>query len=288
MRQPALESLRFLEACVRHGNFTRAAAELGVTPAAVSLRIRDLEADLGMSFFRRSGPRLAPTEAGRELARRVAEALRLVRAAVDECVAASRPLRVTAVPTFALRWLAPRLARYRAIRDAAPIELDVSIELRTLEAFDVAIRTGTGGWPELDATPLMPVEATPMLSPVLAAAGALDSPADLGLRQLLPHDDWPRWFREAGADISELIYSPDDYFLHELQATAAADSAGVALLSPVFFASMIEEGKLLQPFAHTIKGPKWHYLLLKVGEKRPAVLGFRDWLKKEALRSPVP
>ena len=283
-RQPALESLRFLEASVRHGNFTRAAAELGVTPAAVSLRIRDLEADLGTRLFHRSGPRLAPTDAGVELARRVAEALRLVRAAVDDCVDAAGPLRVTAVPTFAMRWLVQRLPHYRALADAVPVELDISAERRPRQDFDVAIRTGMGDWPELDATPLIPVEATPMLSPALAAKAPLTSPEDLASRPLLPHDDWPRWFEEAGATAAGLDFCADDYSLHELDASAATDGVGVALLSPIFFASLIREGKLLQPFAQTISGPKWHYVALKAGEARPAVLRFRDWLKEEALR----
>jgi LysR family glycine cleavage system transcriptional activator len=283
-----LESLRFLEASVRHGNFTRAAAELGVTPAAVSLRVRDLEADLGTTLFHRSGPRLATTEAGLELARRVAEALRLVRAAVEDCVVAAGPLRVTAVPTFAIRWLVQRLPRYRALAEAVPIELDVSTELRSGQAFDVAIRTGLGDWPELDAIALMPVEATPMLSPVLAADRPHITPGELALWQLLPHDDWPRWFREAGTDVSGLSYCGDDYSLHELDATAAVEGAGVALLSPTFYGSLVEQGKLLQPFTNTIKGPKWHYALLKAGECRPAVLRFRDWLKEEARSSSAP
>ena len=284
-RQPALESLRFLEASVRHGNFTRAAAELGVTPAAVSLRIRDLEADLGTKLFHRSGPRLAPTDAGVELARRVAEALRLVRAAVDHCVEPSEPLRVTAVPTFAMRWLVQRLPHYRALADAVPIELDVSTELRPSKDFDVAIRTGMGEWPELDTTALMPVEATPMLSPALAAGAPLASSTDLVSRPLLPHDDWPRWFQEAGAPVAGLAFCADDYSLHELHASAAINGVGVALLSPIFYASLIQEGKLLQPFAHIIRGPKWHYVLLRAGERRPAVLRFRDWLKEEAQSS---
>ncbi|TPL35528.1 LysR substrate-binding domain-containing protein [Mesorhizobium sp. B2-4-8] len=284
VRQPTLESLRFLEAAVRHGNFTRAAAELGVTPAAVSLRMRDLEADLGTPMFHRSGPHLAPTAAGIELARRVAEALRLVRAAVDDCVETTEPLRVTSVPTFAMRWLVQRLPRYRALPGAVPIELDVSTGLRAGRDFDVAIRTGTGDWPELDATALFPVEATPMLSPSLAAKAPLSCPPELASLPLLPHDDWPRWFAEAGAPVGALTYCADDHFLHELQASAAAEGEGVALLPPTFFASLVKEGKLMQPFAKTIVGPKWHYVLLKAGERRSAVRRFRDWLKEEAQR----
>jgi LysR family glycine cleavage system transcriptional activator len=153
-RLPALDSLRFLEAGARHANFTRAAAELGVTPAAVSLRIRDLEAELGVVLFRRSGPTVTPTEAGSVLAARVAQALGLLRAAVEDCRGAAEPLRVTAVPTFAMRWLTPRLAANHALPDAVPIRLDVSAELRPADGFDIAIRTGPGDWPGFEATAL--------------------------------------------------------------------------------------------------------------------------------------
>ena len=99
-RLPSLESLRFVEACVRHGNFTRAAAELGVTPTAVSLRIRDLEAELGADLFHRSGPRIAATEAGAALAGRIGEALEQIRLAVEAFRGGeSRALRVTSAPT---------------------------------------------------------------------------------------------------------------------------------------------------------------------------------------------
>ena len=134
-RLPSLESLRFVEACVRHGNFTRAAAELGVTPTAVSLRIRDLEAELGAELFHRSGPRITATEAGAALAGRIGEALEQIRLAVEAFRGGDHALRVTCAPTFGMRWLAPRLARYHALPDAVPIALDVAAELRLAPGF---------------------------------------------------------------------------------------------------------------------------------------------------------
>ncbi|MDB6159988.1 MAG: LysR family transcriptional regulator [Gammaproteobacteria bacterium] len=142
VRLPALESLRYLEACVRYASFSKAADALGVTPAAVSLRIRNLEADLGKKLFHRSGPKIVPTQAGAALAAGVADAIRSMRVAVDECRETPDPLRVTAVPSFATRWLAPRLPKFHALADAAPIDLDVSSELRSAGSVDVAVRTG--------------------------------------------------------------------------------------------------------------------------------------------------
>jgi LysR family glycine cleavage system transcriptional activator len=284
-RLPPLESLRFVEACVRHGSFTRAAAELGVTATAVSLRIRDLEAQLGARLFHRSGPRITATEAGVELAGRIGEALDLIRSAVDEFGREDQALRVTAAPTFAMRWLTPRLGRYHALPEAVPIKLDVSAEVRAADDFDLAIRTGLGNWDDYQATQLFPVEATPMLAPTLCDERPLSSPKDLAALPLLPYDDWPRWFSEAGVTPPPLRFYADDYPTHELDATAAMEGAAVALLSPTLFAAQLREGKLIQPFAHVLRGPAQHYLLLKTDEKRPAVLRFRDWLCDEARAS---
>jgi LysR family glycine cleavage system transcriptional activator len=280
-RLPSLESLRILEACVRHRNFTNAAREIGVTPAAVSLRIRNLEAELGAKLFTRSGPRLIATDAALELASRIDEALRLLRNAVENCRARSASLRVTSVPSFASRWLAPRLASYHALHGDAPIKVDASKTMRTADDFDIAIRTGSGDWSDFDITPLMPVESTPMLSPELAARVQLSSPADLAKLPLLPHDDWPRWFGEAGAGEPRLRFCADEYPTHELDALAAANGTGVALLSPTLYRSLIVEGKLIQPFSHVLCGPVWHYVLVKRGDVRPEIQTFRSWLQSE-------
>ncbi len=279
---PPLESLRVLEAAVRGASFTRAAAELGVTPSAVSLRIRDLEAELGVVLFRRAGPRVSATGAARRLAAQVGEALAQMRSAVETCRGTAAPLRLSAPPSFAARWLAPLLAAWRDVPVAAPVRLDVSAEVRAPDAFDLAIRTGQGDWPGLDATPLMPVDATPMLSPALLAGMTLDHPEQLAALPLLPHDDWPRWFAESGAGARPLRFVATDYPTHELDAAAAVAGAGVALLSPTLFAPLLAEGALVRPFATAISGPARHYLLSHPGEARRAVLAFAAWLRAQA------
>ncbi len=283
-RPPSFESLRVLEACVRHANFTRAAAELALTPAAISLRIRNLEAALGLTLFRRCGPRLETTDAAVRLAGRVAEALCVVHAAVDDCRAAREPLRITAAPSFAARWLAPRLQRYHRRPGSVPIRLDASVELRPEDAFDVAIRTGRGDWHGFDVTPLTPIEATPMLSPELAASVNLATAADLAKLPLLPHPDWPRWFREAGVSVGRLRFCVSELPTHEFDAMAAMDAAGVALLSPSLFAEWIAQKKLIQPFQHVARGPSWHCALVKAAHAHPAAVDFRTWLLAEVRR----
>ncbi len=281
-RLPALESLRVLEACVRHRSFTRAASELCVTTAAVSLRIRELEAELETPLFVRTGPRVAPTAAGAALARRVSQGFELLQSAVDEARDARPPLRVTAPPTFAARWLQPRLSRYSSDPEALPLRLDVSMELRGRDAFDLAIRTGLGEWPGFRAVPLLPIDATPMLSPRLAATIPLSAPQDMQCLSLLPHDDWPRWFREAGVAAPALRFHHCEYSTCDLDASAALDGTAVALLSPTLFGALVREGQLLQPFSHVMRGPQQHYLLTRLDEARPEVLRFSQWLEQEA------
>lgn len=278
---PPLESLRFLEASVRLCSFSSAADELGVTPAAVSLRIRNLEADIGVMLFRRSGPRIEPTDAAISLSRSIAEGMGLMREALDACAQTARSLRVTCVPTFGARWLAPRLHKYHLSPDAVRIELDLSPDLRQGTAFDVGIRTGIGEWPEFEVEPLAPVDAAPMLSPTLARSIELREPKDLMQLPLLDHDDWARWFREAGAGTVSPRYYVDEYATHDLDATAAIEGVGVALLSPWLFRGYLQEGRLIQPFARTISGPKMHYILLRPGERRRPVRGFCKWLHEE-------
>jgi LysR family glycine cleavage system transcriptional activator len=280
--RPSLESLRILEACVSAGSFTRAAERLFLTPAAVSLRIRTLEAELGQPLFARAGPRVIPTSAAIVLANRVREALTVIIEALAEFQAATPPLRVTAPPTFASRWLVPRLTRHPGPAGLS-IELDVSTDVRALDAFDVAIRTGRGGWADLEEYPLAPVEVTPMLSPSLLGARTLAAPEDLAEFDLLPHPDWERWFTEAECKAPRsLRFATVDYPTHELNAEAALAGVGVALLSPSLFQPLLIEGRLAAPFPCVLSGPAWHFALMRTGDPRLPPRDFCEWLCEQA------
>ena len=280
--RPALESLRVLEACVSAGSFARAAERLFLTPAAVSLRIRTLEAELEQPLFVRKGRRVTPTAAASALAARVGEALAGIVEALDEFQAAVPPLRVTAPPTFSSRWLAPRLAGSHP-PGGYSVELDVSTDIRACDAFDVAIRTGGGGWAGLDEFPLAPVEVTPMLAPSLLATRSLVAPEELAEFQLLPHPDWEPWFTKAGCKAPQsLRFAPVDYPTHELNANAALAGAGVALLSPSLFRPFLTAGVLIAPFSCVLRGPAWHFALRRTGDSRAAPQLFCEWLRQQA------
>jgi LysR family transcriptional regulator, glycine cleavage system transcriptional activator len=258
-RLPSLDSLRVLGACVRHGNFSRAAVELSITPTAVSQRIRALEAEIGVTLFKRYGPTLTTTDRAKALGQRVEQALSLMRTAVEECRRVKRPLRVTCAPTFASRWLVPRLAAYHAMPGANALVLDNTQAISPVDSFDVAIRSSVGPWPGYRSARLMVDRRTPMFSPRLA-------PRRLTARKLLelpliPDSGWPEWFKLAGIPNARPTFVATRYANYELEAHAAAHGVGVALLSPVLFADQVTQGVLTAPFSLTLEGPSSYWLI---------------------------
>jgi LysR family transcriptional regulator, glycine cleavage system transcriptional activator len=251
--------LRVLAACTRHGNFSRAAVELRITPTAVSQRIRALEADMGVKLFMRHGPTLTTTDRAKALGQRVEQALSLMRTAVDECRRVKQPLRVTCAPTFASRWLVPRLAAYHAIPGANALVLDNTQAVLPDGSFDVAIRSGVGPWPNCSSTILMMEQRTPMFSPKwapkrLTAKKLLELP-------LIPDPGWSEWFKLAGIPNAKPTFVATRYSNYELEAQAAAQGVGAALLSPVLFADQIAQGVLTAPFSLALEGRSGYWLL---------------------------
>ena len=283
-RRPSLEALRIFEASARLGGFTRAADALGLSQSAVSLRMRDLQADLRVKLFARTRPQLVLTPEGERLAAGVARGLAAIEATLAELTSADRPLRVTVNPTFAARWLTPRLGAFAAESGFTRIELDVSTEVRPMTANgpDLAIRSGRGDWPGVSAVPLLPIERTPMMSPALATRiGDALMPADLLRLPLLRSESWPDWFAAAGVDASRIEYVPEVYPTQDLLAEAAASGAGVALLSPTIFRAALDERRLIAPFDLVLNGPDGHYAVYAPGGPSPAAETFLRWLQAE-------
>lgn len=272
-----LESLRVLAACVRHGNFSRAADELAITPTAVSQRMRALEALLGVKLFGRHGPRLIVSERAVALAAGVEQGLALMRTAVDDCLRARLPLRVTCAPTFAACWLVQRLAAYQTQPGADAIALDAGQGLSPAGSFDVAIRSGSGPWPGHRATRLLVEQGTPMLSPRLLAGEACTVDRLLSL-PLIPDPRWPAWFAAAGRPEAQPRFVATRFPNYELEAKAAMQGLGVALLSPRLFAEPCERGELLAPFSTLVEGPDSYWLLAPADA--PAS-HFEQWLQAQ-------
>jgi LysR family glycine cleavage system transcriptional activator len=275
---PPLESLRVLVSCVRHGNFSRAADELGITPTAVSQRMRALEAQIGVKLFRRHGPRLTTTDRARALATRLEHAFSLVVGAVDDCRRIRNPLRVTCAPTFAARWLVPRLAIYQMKPGADAIALDAGQGLSPAGSFDVAIRSGSGPWPGHGAARLMMEQGTPMLHPKWVSGGARMTARKLLEVPLIPDPRWPAWFKLAGLRNANPTFIGTRFPNYELEAQAAVRGIGAALLSPVLFGELRAEGALVAPFSWTLEGPNGYWLLWN---KESADAHFVRWMKSQ-------
>jgi len=275
---PSLESLRVLAACVRHGNFSRAAAELGITPTAVSQRMRALEAQLGIKLFRRHGPRLTTTDRARALGHRLEHALALMRVAVDDCRRLKHPLRVTCAPTFAARWLVPRLATYQSLAGADAIAMDASQGLSAPGFFDVAIRSGIGPWSGCECVRLLAEQGTPMLSPKWLAPGLRLTVRKLLRIPLIPDPRWAEWFALAGVPHAKPSFVAARFPNYELEAQAAVQGIGAALLSPVLFAQFTAQGALVAPFPCAVEGPNSYWLLWT---KESADTHFVRWMKSQ-------
>ena len=283
---PPLSAIRAFEAAARHLSFTRAAEELGMTQAAVSYQVKLLEERLGGPLFLR-GPRgVTLSEIGRRLAPAATEAFGRLRAAFDELNdTADGVLAITAVNTFATKWLVPRLGGFHVEHPGIAVKLDVTSHLADFarEEVDVGIRQGRGDWPGLAAHQLFPVAFTPMASPrLLEGAGPLESPADLLKLPLIDPTDpwWLDWFVAAGVAAPDLSLRTEmRVFNQHLAASAALAGSGVAILTPALFAEDLAARRLAQPFPFVQDSGESYWLVYPEARRRsPKIRAFRDWL----------
>ena len=249
---PPLPALRTFEAAARHLNFSRAAEELHVTHSAVSHQIRALEAWLGFALFSRQGRAVVLTRAGEELRGVANEALRQISDTVGMLrrrVDVNR-LSISVMPSFAGRWLAPRIAAFIEANPGCEVNVVSTTERSDFvrDGVDVAIRWGFGGYTGVRYELLM----EDVLFPVVGArfAGRLPrTPAELAGLPLLRSDgeDWLPWFRAAGLDWPE----PTAGLMHNdsgLVVQAAIDGQGVALARGSLAALALRNGQLTRLF----------------------------------------
>ncbi len=289
-RLPPLTSIKTFEAAARHLNFKAAAAELHVTPAAVSLQIRQLEEWLDTPLFDRSGKALELSAKGKAYLPDLTEALNLLANATEKLLGngISGPLRITVLPSFAHQWLLPRLASFKAAYPEIDLILDTSTESRDFagQQFDLAIRSGTGRWRGMHAELIAHEALTPMCSPaLLQGAAPLSGPADLLRYPLLhdaPKDGWPRWLEMqgvSGGDTGKGLAFNDSAMV--LQAAMAG--LGVALGRSFLAADDLAAGRLCMPFPQFLQNDYSYWLVYPQTLAKPArVMAFRDWLLAEA------
>lgn len=285
LRLPPLGSLRVFEAAARTRNFTRAAEELGMTQAAVSWQVRNLEQRLGQPLFEREGTRLQLTANGQRLAAKLVRAFDLLHDALAEIQTEELTLAITSTPSFANLLLQTRLPEFLRLHPALHVHMEAALEVRDLSegGFDLGIRNAREPAPGLTAIRLFPMLCTPLLAPsLLERFGPLSVPADL-LRFPLYWDQqkWPEWFRVVGyADEVKPPHTIRASFTTQDQMAGAVEAGeGVAMLSPVLFQDALAAGRLVRPFAPVIDTGKSYWLAHPARPAVPAAVhAFRDWL----------
>lgn len=289
IRLPPLPAIRVFEAAARHENFTSAARELGMTQAAVSYQIKQLEERLGVNLFAREKRRVYLTEIGKKLAPEVSGAFeRLTVAFAQAREDDGAMLTITTTQTFANTWLAWRLGGFQMAHPEIAVRLMVSdnvVDLAT-EAVDVAIRFAAEPDAGMTADHLFRIDLTPMCSPdFLARHGGKIALNDLlTLPAISPQEKWwPIWLREAGVDVSDDIAIPGmsmDGQSHE--GNAAMAGQGIAMLTPFLWRNDLADGKLVRPFAHATQLDGSYWLLVPEHRRHiPKIRRFREWLLSE-------
>src|SRR5512144_59858 len=282
-----MQAVRAFEAAARTQSLTRAAESLHLTHGAISHQIKALERDLGVALVARAGRGIRLTDEGERFATRVRAAFAELAAAVTEMTARANPrqLRVSVVPSFAARWLLPRIGRFLA---AHP---DVDLDVRANVAYvdfqrddaDVAIRYGYGDWPDLAVEHLLDDEYFPVCSPRLAHGRLPKKPEDLARYVLLRSSDepWKPWFDAAALDWPEASRGPMfNDSAHMMQ--AAAEGQGIALARRTLLGTDLQNGVLVRLFDVAMPSAKKFFLVYPARTAASAKLAlFRDWLRHE-------
>jgi LysR family glycine cleavage system transcriptional activator len=287
---PSLNALRAFEAAARHLSLTLAGRELHVTQSAVSHQVQNLEDELGVELFRRLPRSLRLTPAGEALAAAAREAFGRIEDAARAVDRRPARLCVSVLPSFAARWLLPRLKRFRSSWPRLELRIHASREPCDFarDGVDVAIRYGRGGFRGLRSEELFSEEIFPVCSPRLART--LRSPADLR-RHVLLHDEvraahggWAEWLRAVGAKGIDARRGTTFTDAH-LMLQAAADGQGVALARSALAAGDLAAGRLVRPFECGVPA-RYHYFLVcpPAHAGRPEVRAFRDFLVAEVAR----
>jgi LysR family transcriptional regulator, glycine cleavage system transcriptional activator len=289
-RLPHLNGIKAFDAAARCGSFAAAAAELNVSAAAVSRMVRVLEERLGVALFERGANRLRLTAAGRTYHVGLTPILDALAQLTEQvqAQAGSRTLTVGVGPTFAVRWLIPRLASFQ---ETAP-NIDVRITTGGAAApfaddWTCGIKLGDGDWPGLVAERLFDADLIPVCAPRLAQR--LKSPHHLKPQMLLrvahAREEWPLWLRAAG--LTHISAAGPMFAFYGQALQAASDGVGVSLGIRPYIDDDLAAGRLVAPFRLSVpKGSRWYLVFRAARSREPAFLAFQRWIR-QAARTPT-
>jgi DNA-binding transcriptional LysR family regulator len=288
---PPTSALASFVAAARHDSFSRAGEEIGLTQSAISRQIAMLEDMLQLSLFRRNGRRVELSPEGRIYLDAIEPAIERIQSATTAALTrrSTRELNIATLPSFGMRWLAPRLPRLTSLHP----DIVVNFAARTIpfrfgdEPFDAAIHFGHPDWPDASHDLLFREQAIPVcapsrlaVQPIKRAEDVLDWPL---LVQSSRRDAWGQWLKRAGID--RPVPPPAGSFEHFLMlAQTSAAGAGIALIPRFLIETELADGTLVSPLAIPFESEKAYYLVLP--ESRPLsteLQQFRAWLLAESL-----
>lgn len=280
-----LNGVRAFEATARLGSIAAAAAELNIAPSAVSRMVGLLEDRLGVALFERRANRLAITGAG-ETYRDGLTPLLDAMAGLTERVAgagAGAVLTVGVGPTFAVRWLIPRLARFQALAPEAEVRVTAGGAAAPFsDDWTCGIQLGDAAPAGFASDELFAGDLTPVAAP--ADAARLKAPKDLASETLLrvahAPEDWPHWLAAAGVEGAAPSGPVFDYYGQAIQ--AAADGLGVAIGIRPYIDDDLAAGRLVRPFDLAVpQGQHWRLVYRPSRLETPLFASFRDWVLAE-------
>jgi LysR family transcriptional regulator, glycine cleavage system transcriptional activator len=295
-RLPPLNALRAFEAAARHLSVSRAAAELHVTPAAISHQVKALEEWLGVPLFRRLNRQILLTDAGQISLKGLRDGFDRLALTVETVSRQSSegPLTVSAAQSFAGKWLVPRLERFRRAHPEIDVRIDANPNLTDFKRdnIDIAIRYGRGRYPGLRVDRLMAERVFPLCSPRLRRGPPpLRHPRDLARYTLLHIDmpfmleaapSWEMWLRAAGVSGVDWTRGPR-FSVSSMAIETAMAGQGVVLGSDVLCAADLSAGRLVKPFDVGLALDFGYWIVSPEGAaERPKAVAFRNWLVAEA------
>lgn len=290
---PSLQALACFDAAARHQSYTRAAQELALTQGAVSRQLTALEDFVGVALFRRTRHGVTLTERGRDYAAQVAlrlQALEQDTLDVMSSQGGALTLQLAAVPTFATRWLIPRLSQLKALQP----ELTVHIETRTRPfmfadtPFDAALFAGTpeqvANWAGTEAVKLLDEVVVPVCCPALIQGRTDVSPEAISALPLLQQstrpDAWRQWFEAQGVTPAHAL-SGSRFELFSMTAAAAVHGMGVALVPRLLISNELARGDLVVACDRALVNARAYYLVRPERDDLPAATQiFLDWLRQ--------
>lgn len=298
---PSTQALACFEAAARHESYTRAAQELALTQSAVSRQILALEDFLGVALFRRTRHGVALTPAGNHYARQVAQRLQALERDTLDIMAhqgQGGALSLAAVPTFATRWLIPRLPQLAALHPDIVVHIDTRTRpfLFADTGLDAALYAGTleqvAQWPGIQAQLLLHEDVLPVCSPRLLEVAAQRglgrayqpvAPQALTQLPLLQQSTrpygWRQWFEAMGIEAPHALDGPR-YELFSMLAMAATHGLGVALIPPLLIEAELARGELVVACAQLLRGERAYYLVYPAPTPAPSpvLVAFSAWL----------